>query len=254
MALRILGCSGGIGTQNRTTAFLLDDDILIDAGTGLEDLSLQELAKIDHVFLTHCHLDHIAALPFLVDSVGSMRTHPLMIHALPQTIAALRAHIFNWIIWPDFSEIPHFSKPLMRFCPLAVGTSVAVKDRLVRCLPASHTVPAVGYQLTTANGSTVYSGDTGPNEAFWQIVNRIPQLKNLIIETAFPEREADLAVLAKHLSPSQLAVQLGHLVSKPAIYITHLKPADANEISREVQTIAPEFVPKMLERGLVIDC
>jgi ribonuclease BN (tRNA processing enzyme) len=254
MALRVLGCSGGIGTQNRTTAFLLDQDVLIDAGTGVEDLSLPELAAIDHVFITHCHLDHIVALPFLIDSVGSLRSEPVVVHALPETIAALRAHIFNWVIWPDFSEIPHFKQPLMRFAPISVGATVGIKSRLIRCLPASHTVPAVGYQITTANGSTVYSGDTGPNDAFWQMVNSIPHLQNLIIETAFANREEDLAVLAKHLSPAQLANQLAKLRGNPDIYVTHLKPVDALEIAREVQAHAFSFSPKMLERGLLIEC
>jgi ribonuclease BN (tRNA processing enzyme) len=254
MALRVLGCSGGIGTNDRTTSFLLDDDILIDAGTGVEDLSLEELAKVDHVFITHSHLDHIAALPFLVDSVGTKRTAPLMVHALPETIAALRAHIFNWVIWPDFSEIPHYSKPLMRFSPLAVGATIAIKGRLVRCLPASHTVPAVGYQITTQQGNTVFSGDTGPNDSFWQMINRVPNLINLVIETAFADREEDLAVLAKHLSPSQLGQELGKLTGQPSIYVTHLKPIDAEEISREVQLHAKRFAPIILRRGLTIEC
>jgi ribonuclease BN (tRNA processing enzyme) len=254
MGLRVLGCSGGIGTQSRTTAFLLDNDILLDAGTGVEDLSLNELSTIDHVFLTHSHLDHIAALPFLIDSVASLRTEPLTIHALPETIAALRAHIFNWVIWPDFSQIPHFKKPLMRFSPLSVGSTVAIRGRLIRCLPASHTVPAVGYQVTTAFGSTVYTGDTSPNERFWDMINAIPNLQNLIIETAFANREEDLAVLAKHLSPGQLANELGKLQGSPVVYITHLKPADAAEISREVMQHAYRFSPKILERGVLIDC
>src|SRR5690606_831156 len=104
MKFRVLGCSGGIGARARTTSFLVDEDILIDAGTGVEDLSIEELARIDHVFLTHSHLDHIAALPLLVDSVGGMRDKPLVVHALPETIVALRTHIFNWTIWPDFTE------------------------------------------------------------------------------------------------------------------------------------------------------
>jgi len=78
MKLRILGCSGGIGGRHlRTTSMLLDNDILIDAGTGVADLSLTELSLIDHIFLTHSHLDHVASIPFMVDTVGGMRDQPL---------------------------------------------------------------------------------------------------------------------------------------------------------------------------------
>ncbi len=126
MKLRVLGCSGGIGARARTTSFLVDDDILLDAGTGVEDLTVEEIAAIDHVFLTHCHLDHVCALPLLVDSTGALRERPVTVHALPETIAALRQHIFNWVIWPDFTEIPHFERPWLVFEPITVGGVVAI--------------------------------------------------------------------------------------------------------------------------------
>ena len=91
MKVRVLGCSGAIAKDCRTTAFLIDDSILIDAGTGVGDLTLDEMRKIDHVFLTHSHLDHIAALPLMLDAVGSLRSAPVQIHALSATVEALRA-------------------------------------------------------------------------------------------------------------------------------------------------------------------
>jgi ribonuclease BN (tRNA processing enzyme) len=107
MKVRILGCSGGIGGRHlRTTSMLVDHDILIDAGTGVADLSLAELAMIDHVFITHSHLDHIASLPLMIDSIADMRDKPLTVYATDSTLEILKNHIFNWAIWPDFSEIP----------------------------------------------------------------------------------------------------------------------------------------------------
>lgn len=253
MKLRILGCSGGIGAQTRTTSFKLDHDVLIDAGTGIEDLSVQELAEIDHVFLTHSHLDHIAGLPLLVDSVGHLRSKPVVVHALPDTIAALRAHIFNWVIWPDFTEIPHYDRPYMVFEPIVVGASVEVGGRRIKALPANHTVPALGYQMSGPNGSLIFSGDTSPNDEFWQIVNSVHDLKALIIETAFSNREQDLAVLAKHLFPIQLGRELQKLKVETELYITHLKPSDRETISREVIDWVGRFNPVMLERNMVIE-
>ena len=113
MKLRILGCSGGIGGNLRTTSMLLDNDVLIDAGTGVGDLSVAELCMIDHVFVTHSHLDHIACIPLMVDSVGYMRDKPLTLHATEATLEILRQHIFNWKIWPDFTQIPNGKQPYL---------------------------------------------------------------------------------------------------------------------------------------------
>jgi ribonuclease BN (tRNA processing enzyme) len=271
MRLKILGCSGGIGQDDgqiaRTTSFLLDDDILIDAGTGVEDLSIDELSAIDHVFLTHSHLDHIAALPLLVDSVGNRRDKPLVVHALPETITALKTHIFNWVIWPDFTEIPHYDRPWMRFSPLSIGATVEIpakhfsntdlgrepagESRLIRGLAANHTVPALAFHLKSTTGSLVYSGDNVPTDDFWSQVNGIRDLKALIIETAFSNREQDLALTSKHMYPIALGDALAKLQLDAKIYLTHFKPADRITIENEVQAWASRYNPQILRRG---DC
>src|SRR5882724_4882399 len=184
MKLRILGCSGGIGGRHlRTTSMLLDNDILIDAGTGVADLSLTELSLIDHIFLTHSHLDHVASIPFMVDTVGGMRDQPLTLWAVPATLEIVRNHIFNWSIWPDFSQIPSPDRPYLRYREIQVGDTVELKKRKVSVLPANHVVPAVGYHLDSGKGSLVFTGDTTTNDPLWAVVNKISNLKYLSIET-----------------------------------------------------------------------
>src|SRR5262245_7851069 len=96
MRLRVLGCSGSIGgRQNRTTSFLVDQDVLIDAGTGVGDLSLAELTMIDHIFITHSHLDHVDSIAFFLDSAGALRPQPVTVYATAPTIAILKKHLFN---------------------------------------------------------------------------------------------------------------------------------------------------------------
>ncbi|MEI7446846.1 MAG: 3',5'-cyclic-nucleotide phosphodiesterase [Burkholderiales bacterium] len=253
MKLRVLGCSGGIGARARTTSFLVDDDILVDAGTGVEDLSVDELERIDHVFLSHSHLDHVLALPLIVDSVGARRKKPLVVHALPETIAALRQHIFNWVIWPDFTEIPHYDRPWMVFEPMPLGATVEVDGRSVRSIPANHTVPAVGFHLFASTGSLVFSGDSWPTDEFWRVVNGIRDLRHLIIETAFSNKERDLAITAKHLYPIELGEQLQKLRTQPQVLVTHLKPSDADTIAREIEAWAGRSQPKLLERGQILE-
>ena len=254
MRIRILGCSGGIGGRHlRTTSILVDNDILIDCGTGVADLSIAELAQIDHVFLTHSHMDHIACLPLMIDTVGDMRNRPLTVHATPATIEILRAHIFNWAVWPDFSEIPSIDAPWLRFESIAVGQIEDLQGRLIAPLPANHTVPAVAYQLDSGKASLVFSGDTGPCRELWHAVNAIDNLRTLIIETAFSNRERKLAETSRHLCPSMLIDELRYLQSRPEIFITHLKPGQIELTMEEIEEGIGEFKPRMLQNNQVFE-
>lgn len=251
MKVRILGCSGGIGGKSlRTTSILVDHDILVDAGTGVADLSIAELAQIDHVFLTHSHLDHIACLPLLIDTVGDMRQKPLIVHATDATLEILRNHIFNWAVWPDFSEVPDEENPFLRYESLRVGKTVELDGRKFTPLPANHTVPAVGYQLDSGTASLVFSGDTGPCPELWRTVNKIRNLKYLIIETAFSNREKQLARISLHLCPEMLAEELANLQREAEIYITHLKPGQSELMMEEILDAVAERKPRMLQNNM----
>jgi cAMP phosphodiesterase len=254
MKLRILGCSGGIGGEAlRTTALLVDDDILIDAGTGVGDLSIDELARIDHLFLTHTHLDHIACLPLMIDSVADRRNRPLTVYGIPEVLGILRKHVFNWQVWPDFAEIPSADRPFMRYQPIELLQPLTIGARIITPLPVDHTVPAVGYRLDSGAGSLVFSGDTGPCDAFWQAVNQIDNLRHVIIECAFPDSEAALAVLSKHLCPSMLASELRKLERPCEIHITHLKPGQMEVTMAEIERCLGEFNPRMLRNNQVFE-
>lgn len=263
MKLRILGCSGGIGGNFCTTSMLLDHDVLIDAGTGMGELSLSELSLIDHVFITHSHLDHIACIPFLVDSAGGMRDKPLTIHATEATLDVLRQHIFNWKIWPDFTQIPNAQQPFMRYHAIQLGQTVELENpgahcsqpsvRKITVLPANHVVPAVGFQIDSGAASLVFSGDTTSNDALWEVVNQIANLRYLIIETAFSNGEKELAKLSKHFCPSLLAEDLLKLTLDPEIYVTHLKPGEVELIMQEISECVCGFTPRMLQNGQIFE-
>lgn len=237
MQVKILGCSGAIAQHARTTAFLIDERMLIDAGTGVGDLTADEMLKVEHVFLTHAHLDHVAALPLMIDTVAGGLTHPIIVHALSETIEALKRHIFNGTIWPDFSVIPSVAEPFLVFQPLRVGQVVQACGHRVEALPAAHTVPAVGYAVDTPAGHWVFTGDTCSNPAFWQRANEL-QMAMLVIETAFSERELDLALRSQHLCPSLLDGELAQIDRSRhpglRIGITHTKPIEKGLIEAEV--------------------
>jgi len=252
--LRVLGCSGGIGGRHlRTTSFLVDSDILIDAGSGVGDLSLAELSLIDHIFITHSHLDHVTSIPFLVDTVGGMRSKPLLVYATRATIEILKNHLFNWAIWPDFTEIPTLEAPFLRYEEIQLGQTVTLGGRDITSIPARHTVPAVGYHLNSGAASLVFTGDTGPNEALWRVVNRIENLKYLIIETAFSNKERHLAEVSRHLCPQTLAEELAKLERNAEIYVTHLKPGEIELTMQEIEECAGAFRPRMLQNNLMLE-
>ena len=254
MRLRVLGCAGSIGgQQNRTTSFLLDNDILIDAGTGVGDLSLAELTLIDHIFITHSHLDHINSIAFFLDSVGALRPQPVTVYATGPTIATLKKNIFNWDIWPDFTQIPTPEAPWLRYQEIGVGDAIALGTRKITVLPAVHTVPAVGYQLDSGKASLVFTGDTGPNDALWEAVNRIENLKYIIIETAFSDKDRELAELSRHLCPSMLGEELAKLRRPAEIYITHLKPAEVELTMQEIEELPGDLRPHPLHNNHVFE-
>jgi ribonuclease BN (tRNA processing enzyme) len=256
MKVRILGCSGGIGGAHlRTTSMLVDDDILIDAGTGVTELTLAEMAKIDHVFITHSHLDHIASLPLMIDSVADMRDGPITVYATEATLETIQNHIFNWAIWPDFSEISIREEAVMQYQAIRVGQKIAFGARAITALPAEHTVPAVGYQLDSGAGSLVFTGDTTINDAFWPALAKIGNLRYLIIETAFANAGKRLAILSKHLCPSMLGEELARSGMAPGveIHITHLKPGQIELIMGEIGQCAGAFTPQMLRNNQLFE-
>ncbi|HWI84203.1 3',5'-cyclic-nucleotide phosphodiesterase [Ramlibacter sp.] len=236
MKVRVLGCSGAIAKDCRTTSFLIDGDVLVDAGTGVGDLTLQEMRGIRHVFLTHSHLDHIAALPLMLDAIASGLRQPIEVHALAGTIAALKAHVFNDVIWPDFTRIPSPDAPFVRFTELEVGDILQLGDKHIEVLPAVHTVPAVGYAVSSRRGCWVFTGDTERNPAFWRRLNEL-EVAALVIETAFSNRERELAARSLHLSPQALAHELDHIDQNKRypIFIMHTKPAETDLIMSEIQ-------------------
>jgi ribonuclease BN (tRNA processing enzyme) len=236
MKVRVLGCSGAIARDCRTTSFLLDSDLLVDAGTGVGDLTLEEMRGINHVLLTHSHLDHVAALPLMVDAVAAQRSSPIEVYALQGTIDALKTHLFNNVIWPDFSRIPTPDAPFLTFHAIELEQILFLGGKSVEVLPAVHTVPAVGYAVSGATGYWVFTGDTERNPALWARINQLG-VAMLVIETAFSNRESDLARRSLHLSPHALAGELDFIDKTRSypIYITHTKPAETELIMAEIQ-------------------
>ena len=253
MRIRVLGCSGGIGAGARTSAMLVDNDVLIDAGTGIGDLSLADLDSIRHVFLTHAHLDHIAGLPMLVDRIfeEDLET-PLTVYAREETLRAVRDHLFNDVIWPDFSKLPSPEKPMLRFEVCGPGDTVTIGRRDFYAVDVRHSVPSLGFTVRNSGGAFAVSGDTRSNETLWPVLNACDDLRVLVIEVSFPNEMAELAIQAGHYTPQTLTADLERLQHSPEIWLTGMKPGEEMRILEQVRRAAPEKDIRMLVAGTLI--
>ena len=251
MRITTLGCNGSITGNLRTTCYQVDHDILIDAGSGAGDLSLAQSIAIDAVFLTHSHLDHCAFLPLLADTTGSFRNAPLTVYALPETIATLRQHMFNNQLWPDYTALPTPEQPYIRFHPIRLGETVTLGDRNITALPARHSIPCIAYRVDNGSASWVYSADTTFCADFWHVLNRIDNLKYLLIENTFRNDNAAGAQVSGHSTADLLAQGL-HLLERPVdLFIVHMEAGYEWTTMAEVMSAAGKFKPQMLQRGHV---
>ena len=253
MRITTLGCNASITGALRTTCYKVDDDILIDAGTGAGDLSLAQSIAIDTVFLTHSHLDHCAFLPMLADAAGSFRDAPLNVYALPETISSLKQHLFNGQLWPDYTVQPVPEHPYICFHPIQLGATIELNGRRITALPARHSVPCSGYQVDSGNASWVYSADTTYCEDFWLALNRIDNLKYLLIENTFRNDNTAGAQRSGHTTANLLAQGLRLLQRPVELFIVHMEAGYEETTMREVMQEAASYRPRMLQRGQVFE-
>lgn len=238
MKIRVLGCHGAKIPGYHTSCMLIDDTLLLDAGNITAALGFDEQAAIDNILLTHAHLDHIIDLAFLADNVFTMRAKPVRIWGPAEVLDAVRRHIFNDEIWPDFSRIVAGDAPIFEFCPLPEDGSGVVGPYRVRWVRTNHPVFNAGYCLNDGAVSVLFSGDTAQTDALWAMGKGCPSLALAFVESSFPNRLQALAMASGHLTPHMLA---GELVKfgrpEVPVKIFHMKPQFLDEIARELYAL-----------------
>lgn len=251
MKIEILGCSGGIGQGLKTTTFLIDDSLLLDAGTGVELLTMERMLSIRDIVITHAHLDHIIGLPLMLATIFDQHPSPINIYALPEVISALKEHIFNWTIWPDYTVLPE-EQPIIKLHSVNVGETLTIQKKEIEVIPAQHPTPTAGYLVSDGQHSFAFTGDSGVNDTLWPILNnRNPDL--LIIDVSFTDESEELARLSGHLTPSLLAQQIQQLTTKSRIAITHLKPGVEDIITQQCYELLLQHQVDRLKHGEVIN-
>lgn len=251
MKLRILGSAGAEFPDFRPPAFLIDEHLLLDAGTIGAVLTEEEQWRIQHLFITHSHLDHIRGIPALADNIIIKNlNHTVTVHSIQAVLSAMQNHLFNNIIWPDFTVLPSVENPVIAFNAIDTGIDYIVSDYRIRAIAVNHTVPAVGYRVCQGATTLLYSGDTGPTEELWQYASGIDAL---IVEVSFPNAMESMALLTKHLTSSLLKIELEKIEHLPKrIFITHPKPQYVDIIRSEVETLGLKQL-ELLHDGAVFE-
>jgi len=248
MILKVLGSSGAEFPGYNTPAYIVDNAILLDAGTIGAKLSSKEQLALQNILITHSHLDHIKGIPFLADNIIiSNGYHSVTIYGIRETLQALRDNLLNDRIWPDFTKISTSIEPVLKLRQISPSRQFRIGEYSIRAYQVNHTVPAVGYVIRDGEGKTLlYTGDTGPTEAIWKAPGR---LDAAIIEVSFPNAMAGLALKTGHLTPELLVAELQKIKTLPGkIFVTHPKPQYINQIRKEIARIGAKQI-KMLQDG-----
>ncbi|MDI7268467.1 MAG: 3',5'-cyclic-nucleotide phosphodiesterase [Myxococcota bacterium] len=243
MEIRVLGASGGEAPGEPMACFLLGGAVAFEGGSLARSLSIRGQVALRGIILSHAHWDHVRDLPMLADTRAQRGAPPLPVHATAPTIAALRAHVFNGAIWPDFTRIPSRSRPAVRFVEMKPGRAFRLAGMTFRAIPVDHTVPTVGIVASDASGAVVFSGDTGPTDQLWAEAVRLGgRLRAVFVECSFPRRMEKLARISRHLSPDSLAAEvrkLGRAAGRVPVYLYHVKPGYARDVTAQVRRAVP---------------
>ena len=239
MQLRILGCHGGETPKHRTSSFLVGDSLAVDAGAITSGLSLREQERIQSVLVSHPHMDHIRDLATLADNRCQQGGSTLDIVGIPATIEALRKHLFNDVIWPDFTKIDAKDGPTVRFVEVRPNQASEVDGYEVTPILVNHTVDTSAFIIRHGDKSIVYGGDTGPTDDLWNRINALDDLQALMMEVSFPNDEAQLAHVSRHLTPESLGTELDKLTlsAELPILLYHIKPTFEQRVLRELASL-----------------
>jgi cAMP phosphodiesterase len=233
--LRVIGCHGGETPKHRTSAFVVDDRIAIDAGSLTSGVELKAQCALEAVLVSHPHLDHIRDLATLADNRSQNGAPPLVVAGTAPTIAVLKQHFFNGLLWPDFSRIPNARKPTIRYLELQQEKPTKIAGYEVNAIGVNHSIACCAFTVRGTNGALAYSGDTGPTDRLWEVLNETENLKALLMEVSFPNAEARLARVSGHHTPETLAKDLAKLESSKELptLLYHIKPSFQAKVERE---------------------
>jgi 3',5'-cyclic-nucleotide phosphodiesterase len=235
MKVRMLGSAvGATPAPQYVSSYVINDTIAVDAGAlGLNGTPDYQ-AGIRHVFLTHCHLDHIATLPVFLENSCEPGRDPVVIYGHPASLAHLQKHVFNDIIWPDFVRLTTPSHPFLRLCAIDPEVPVSVDGLSITPALVDHIVPAYGYIVSNRTSTVIFGGDSGPTARIWELAANACAPRTVFLEACFPDAMDRLAEVSRHLTPRLVATEISKMPKMDAIIAVHIKARFQKETVREL--------------------
>jgi len=228
--------NGMASARQHLLTIVVDDCVAIDAGCLAMSCSDLQREQIRDIILTHTHLDHIAGLPIFIDDLFASLTEPVRIHATAEMVEILERDIFNWSIYPRFSELSNDSGPVIEYREFTRGCEFDVKHLSVQSVGVNHRVSASGFIISDGEVSVAITGDTAETDDFWEKCNTTPNLKAVLVECAFPDELVELATVSDHLTPRRLAKELEKLHSRDyPVFVINMKPMYRDKVISEIQ-------------------
>jgi 3',5'-cyclic-nucleotide phosphodiesterase len=248
--LRVIGCHGGETPRHRTSAFIVDDTLAIDAGSLTSGMDVDGQGRLAACLVSHAHLDHVRDLATLADNRCQMQSPPLVVAGTRETIAVLKRHFFNNVLWPDFAQIPSGGGNTIEYLELAPEEPTQLAGKTVRAVLVDHTIEAASFVIEGADGSIAYSGDTGPTTRMWEVLNEQKDLRALLMEVSFPNRQQRLATVSGHHTPATLAKDLAKYRAPRDLptLLYHIKPVFQAEVEQECAAL-PGLNLQVLQLG-----
>lgn len=254
MKLEILGAYGGNTDTNFLTSFCIDGFLAIDAGCLTQGLSLERQTKITDILISHSHLDHTLSLPFLVDNLFGISQSPLRIWTHDHVIRALREHIFNEVVWPDFTQLPSLEKPSIIFKEIHSESQFEIQHLTITPVQVNHVVTCYGFLIENraSDSAILFTADTCNTDRIWEIAKVCPNLKAVIIDCSFPNDMEDLAVISGHMTPALVAKDLAKLDRDIEVLIYHIKPHFEGLIRDQLNALGiPKLRTQIQEKSFI---
>lgn len=235
MKIQVLGGHGGLSPGFSTTSYLIDDKLLIDAGSVASAISIEEQSKIDHILISHCHLDHIKDLAFLSDNCFGLKDKPFQVYTHKTVKKIIKEHLLNDTIWPDFTVLPTPEKPTITINAIVEEEKLTLGDYVIIPVKVKHAHDAMGFIVEKGGVAVVFTLDTGPTERIWELSHKVKNLKAIFTEVSFPNSLGKVAELSDHHTPKSLLQEMAKMPGKIPVILTHLKPNYQNEIVKELE-------------------
>ncbi len=235
MKLRMLPSMNGPGRLQYLSTYIVNEVCAFDAGALGMVGTPTEQALVDHVFLTHAHLDHIAGLPIFLDTVVDLGNESVDVRASAEVLGMLSSHVFNDRLMPDFLRISQQGPVFLRTTAIEPEVPTAVAGLSVTSFPVNHPVPCVGYIIEEPKAAIAIVTDTAPHDSIWERLARIPNLKAILLDCSFPQSQAKLAAISGHMTTGQFVEQARRFARTAPVHAIHIKPRFYEEVIAELK-------------------